>query len=171
MAKEKIWPHPLAPVWLNLGDPQRHTIGISHFFVCLFNGWQCTWIISKHSTLMLYDHWRHQNGQRKDLASYISTSMAKLRRAPGTSNNCQQFLCLPVSRLAMHLDHLKPSHLNALGPLEPLEWPKKRFGLIHQHQYGLTQETPRDIQLELAISLFACSKAGNALGSSQNIPP
>ena len=53
MAKEKIWPHPLAPVWLNLGDPQRHTIGISNFFVCLFHGWQCTWIISKHPTLML----------------------------------------------------------------------------------------------------------------------
>ena len=71
MAKEKIWPHPLAPVWLNLEDPQGHTIGISNFFVCLFQGWQCTWIISKLS------------------------------------------------------------HLNALGPLEPLEWPKKRFGLIH----------------------------------------
>ena len=35
MAKEKIWPHPLAPVWLNLGDPQGHTIGISNFFVFL----------------------------------------------------------------------------------------------------------------------------------------
>ena len=53
MAKEKIWPYPLAPVWLNLEDPQGHTIGISNFFVCLFQGWHSTWIISKHPTLML----------------------------------------------------------------------------------------------------------------------
>ena len=37
-AKEKIWPHPLAPVWLNLGDPQGHTIGISNFFVVVVVG-------------------------------------------------------------------------------------------------------------------------------------
>ena len=71
----------------------------------------------------------------------------------------------------MHLDHLKTSHLNGLGPLEPLEWPKKRFHLSHCHQLCLTKETRINILLELLISFFACFEAGNALGLSQNIPP
>ena len=46
MAKEKIWPHPLAPVWLNLGDPQGHKIGITNAFASLFNN-------TTHPTLMV----------------------------------------------------------------------------------------------------------------------
>ena len=65
------------------------------------------------------------------------------------------FLSLPVSRLAMHLDHIKTSHLNGLGPLEPLEWPKKRFHLRHCHQLCLTKETRLNIILEIT-NFFLC---------------